>query len=91
LTKKLRSLKEIGSAFHRIVLTTDAEQRLLHGLCVPAPEAGRYVPGGSELGHGLCVEGENMIGFVGFDGESRDALLLKPKVNIVMDESSNGR
>jgi hypothetical protein len=91
LTKKLRSLKDIGSAFHRIVLTTDAEKRLLHGLCVPAPEAGRYIPGGSELGHGLYVEGEGMIGFVGFSEEHCGALLLKPKVNIVVDESSNGR
>ena len=85
ITKNLRSSREVGSAFHRVALTEDAERRLLHGLCVPLTEAGRYVPGGAELMHGLCVEGCNMMGFAvlgeGIDG----TLLLKPRVNVACD------
>ena len=85
---KLRSLREVGSAFHRIALTADAEQQLLQGRGVPLAEAGRYVPGSVELRHGLCVESENMIGFVDV-GECENACgapFLRPKVNIAMGD-----
>ncbi|MDR1875339.1 MAG: tRNA pseudouridine(55) synthase TruB [Synergistaceae bacterium] len=60
----VRSVREIGRAFHRILLSRDAERRLVNGLCVPLADAGSYVPGCVELSGGLYVEGENMIGFV---------------------------
>ena len=85
---KLRSLREVGSAFHRIALTADAEQQLLQGRGVLLAEAGRYVPGSVELRHGLCVESENMIGFVDV-GECENACgapFLRPKVNIAMGD-----
>ena len=87
-TERTRPLREVGSAFHRITLTEDAERRLSHGLCVPVAEAGRYVPGSSELRHGLCVEGGNMIGFADLDpfGGRNGAPLLKPRVNVAMDD-----
>ena len=82
--EKLRSSREVGCAFHRIALTRDAEQRLLHGLSVPVSEAGRYIPGTSELGYGLCVEGGDMIGFADIDVglDNGGELLLKPRVNV---------
>ncbi|MDR2180135.1 MAG: tRNA pseudouridine(55) synthase TruB [Synergistaceae bacterium] len=60
---RIRSLREIGTWFHRVVLTDEAEDRLLKGLRVPAAEAGRYLPGTVDLRHGLCVLGKKMIGF----------------------------
>ena len=83
---KLRPLREIGSAFHRVVLTPNAERRLSNGLCVPMTEAGSYVSGSSELGHGLCVEGDNMVGFADIDlsWDFDGAPLLKPRVNIAI-------
>lgn len=84
--EKLRSLREVGSAFHRVALTADAEQRLLHGLCVAVAESGRYVPGRLELRHGLCVEGRNMIGFADVKEDPGGALLLKPRMNVAMDD-----
>jgi tRNA pseudouridine55 synthase len=88
IPERLRSMREVGSAFHRIVLTADAEQRLLHGLRVPMTEAGHYVPGSLELRHGLCVEGRNMIGFadIGLSEDRCGVLVLKPRVNIAMSE-----
>ena len=88
LSGKLRSLREVGSAFHRIVLATDAEKKLLHGLSVPMSKTGRYVPGSLELSHGLCVEGVNMIGFadVDFSENSCGAPILRPKVNVAMGD-----
>ncbi|MDR3231087.1 MAG: tRNA pseudouridine(55) synthase TruB [Synergistaceae bacterium] len=59
----VRSPREIGPAFHRVLLSPDAERRLMSGLCVPLADAGRYVPGFVDLSGGLCVEGEDMIGF----------------------------
>ena len=86
--KGLRSLREAASAFHRIVLTPGAEQRLLNGLCVPISEAGYYAPGSSELGYELCVEGENIIGFADIiSSEGRYGTpLLKPKVNVAASD-----
>jgi len=76
--RSLCSLRAIVSAFHRIVLTAEAERRLLSGLYVPMAKAGRYVPGSLELRHGLCVEGAGMIGFA----DVIEDLILKPRVNI---------
>ena len=87
VSENLRSLREVASAFHRVILTPDAERRLLNGLCIPMAEAGRYVPGNTELTHGLCVEGENMIGFVDVclsEGPC-GASLLRPRVNIAAE------
>ncbi|MCL2010065.1 MAG: tRNA pseudouridine(55) synthase TruB [Synergistaceae bacterium] len=87
ISEKLRSLREVGGEFHRVVLTADAEKKLSHGLCVPLAEAGRYVPGNLELRHGLCVEGEAMMGFADIAlGEGRGgAFTLKPRVNVAVD------
>jgi len=83
-------LREVGSAFHRIALTEDAELRLLRGQSVPVTEAGRYLPGISELGHGICVEGKNMIGFADVAGGGCEndcgSLFLRPKVNIALGD-----
>jgi tRNA pseudouridine(55) synthase len=79
---RLRSLREIGAPFHRVLLTDEAERRLLSGLCVPAAEAGRYIPGTVELCHGLCVEGRKMIGFVHVVEAENGGVFLKPKANI---------
>jgi len=61
---------------------------LLHGQSLPVAEAGRYVPGSVELRHGLCVEGENMIGFadVAECDNTCGALILRPKVNVAMGD-----
>ncbi|MDR3265781.1 MAG: tRNA pseudouridine(55) synthase TruB [Synergistaceae bacterium] len=94
----LRSPREIGPAFHRVLLSRDAERRLMSGLCVPLADAGRYVPGFVELSGGLCVEGENMIGFAdvvpcpasekngkgtGLESE-KSVPCLKPRANIAV-------
>lgn len=86
LSEKLRSPREIVSAFHRIILTEDAERRLMNGLCVPLADAGRYVSGSGELRHGLCVEGVNMIGFADINAVEGGAPVLKPRANIFMGE-----
>jgi tRNA pseudouridine55 synthase/riboflavin kinase/FMN adenylyltransferase len=89
--RHIRSLREIGTSFHRVLLTEDAERRLLRGLRVPAAEAGRYLPGTVELNQGLCVEGKKMIGFVDIvkSGES-DGVFLKPRTNILDALDANG-
>ncbi|MDR1621791.1 MAG: tRNA pseudouridine(55) synthase TruB [Synergistaceae bacterium] len=89
--RHIRPLREMGSSFHRFVLTDDAERRLANGLCVPLTEAGRYLPGTVELRHGLWVEGKKMIGFA--DIVKGDVLFLKPKANIadVFDGNVTGR
>jgi tRNA pseudouridine(55) synthase len=63
IEERVRSVREIGPSFHRVLLSRNAERSLMNGLCVPLAEAGAYVPGSVELAGGLCVEGENMIGF----------------------------
>ena len=78
----VRPLREIASAFHRIILTEEAERRLLNGLYVPLASAGRYVSGNMELRHGLCVEGTGLIGFA----DVIEGLILKPRMNIIMDD-----
>ncbi|MDR1378867.1 MAG: tRNA pseudouridine(55) synthase TruB [Synergistaceae bacterium] len=86
--KNLINLRELGRPFHRIVLTKDAERRLLNGLCVPLADAGRYFPGTIGLGKGLCVEGERMIGFARMTRSSeKGPVLLKSEANIVDVES----
>ena len=88
ISEKLRSLREIGSAFHRVILTSDAEKNLLRGLCVPMADAGRYVPGNCGLSHGLCVEGCDIIGFAGVDLDKGrfGAPFLRPKINVAIGE-----
>ena len=76
----LLPLRAIGGAFHRFVLSNEAERRLSSGLCVPLAEAGRYFSGTMELRHGLWVEGKKMIGFA--DIIKAGALSLKPRVHI---------
>jgi tRNA U55 pseudouridine synthase TruB len=87
-SRALRPLRDIGTSFHRVILTEDAERRLLNGLCVPIAEAGHYVPGTVELRQGLCVEGKTMIGFADVvRGLLQDGgTLLKPRVNIALDD-----
>jgi tRNA pseudouridine(55) synthase len=87
----VRSLREIGAPFHRVVLTERAEHRLLSGLCVPAAEAGHYFPGTVELRHGLCVEGKKMIGFADMDGMMENGgAVLKPRTNIMDPLGADG-
>jgi tRNA U55 pseudouridine synthase TruB len=80
----IRPLREIGASFHRVILTEEAERRLSSGLCVPAAEAGRYLPGTVELRNGLCVEGKKMIGFADIveSDAAGDGMSLKPRANI---------
>ena len=78
-----RSPREVGSAFHRVLLTPEAEDRLLKGICVPLTEAGRYVPGVVALKDGLCVEGVSMIGFAEL-AEAEGGLVLKPRANVAI-------
>ena len=85
--RHMRPLKKVGASFHRIVLTREAERGLSRGLCVPMAEAGRYLPGTVELKSGLCVEGEEMMGFADMVEGEKNALggrvvLLKPKANL---------
>ena len=82
---RLRSPAEVGTMFHRILATPDTERRLLNGLCVPLAEAGRYVPGSVDLSEGLCVEGENMIGFAKIQEDNTGDFsvpCLRPEANI---------
>lgn len=83
----LRSSREAGRMFHRILLTAEAEKNLLNGLGVSLAEAGCYVPGTVELAGGLCVEGETMIGFADIveyrtNEEDVPVSYLKPVANI---------
>ena len=84
---RIRSLREIGTSYHRVLLTDDAEQRLSRGLCVPAAEAGRYLPGTVELNHGLWVEGKKMAGFADLVKNrvknGAKSSFLKPRTNIL--------
>lgn len=79
-----RSPREVGSAFHRVLLTAEAEDRLLKGLYVPLAKAGRYVPGTVALRDGLCVEGASMIGFADLM-EAENGLVLKPRANVAAE------
>ncbi|MDR2527553.1 MAG: tRNA pseudouridine(55) synthase TruB [Synergistaceae bacterium] len=81
--KYFRSPREVGSAFHRVLLTPEAEDRLLKGLYVPLTGAGRYVPGVVALKDDLCVEGASMIGFAKLVEVEGD-LVLKPKANVAV-------
>ena len=81
----LRSPREAVAVFQRILLTRQAEARLLNGLPVSLREAGCCVPGTVGLQDGLCVEGDGMIGFVErFEGEGE--ILLRPKANILLED-----
>ena len=79
----LRSPREAGRLFHRLELSADAEEGLLHGVTVPLAGAGRYVPGLVPLERAFCVEGRRMIGFVE-RLNAGGAACLKPRANILL-------
>ena len=88
----LRSPREVAAAFQRVLLTEEAEARLLNGLPVALRDAGRCVPGAVGLQDGLCVEGRGMIGFIGrepAEGE-RGEVLLRPRANISVRDEAEG-
>ncbi|MDR1376136.1 MAG: tRNA pseudouridine(55) synthase TruB [Synergistaceae bacterium] len=89
--RHIRSPREIGAPFHRVVLTDEAERRLSSGLSVPAAEAGRYLPGTLELRHGLCVQGKKMMGFADISGMTDNSgTVLKPRTNVADILDVNG-
>ena len=85
----VRSPREVGAFFHRVLLTPEAEGKLSRGIPIPLSGAGRCVPGVMPYGDGLCLEGAKMIGFA--DCLRRKGfILLKPKLVIPVEAERGG-